>query len=66
LVQSKLPDGTILQPFDSVPLNKEIYLWRVYTKFRGLGARDAFLSIAAYHVPSKLHEISNFLRNIGY
>jgi hypothetical protein len=39
---------------------------RVYTKFRELGARDAFLSIAAYHVPSKLHEISNFLRNIGY
>jgi FkbM family methyltransferase len=33
---------------------------------RTLKENDAFLSIAAYHLPNELREISNFLRDIGY
>jgi FkbM family methyltransferase len=49
LVQSRLPDGVILQPFDNMPsINKEIYLWRVYTKFRELREGDAVVDVGAH------------------
>jgi FkbM family methyltransferase len=49
LAQSKLPDGVILQPFDSMPsINKEIYLWRVYTKFRELREGDVVVDVGAH------------------
>jgi FkbM family methyltransferase len=49
LVQSRLPDGVVLQPFDNMPfINKEIYLTAVYTKFRKLTGDDVVLDVGAH------------------
>jgi FkbM family methyltransferase len=49
LVQSKLPDGVILQPFDNMPfINREIYLTAVYTKFHKLTGDDVVLDVGAH------------------
>ncbi|MEM1925322.1 MAG: hypothetical protein QXH44_09660 [Pyrobaculum sp.] len=48
LVQTRPPDGIILQPYDSLFINREIYLDRVYDKFYNIREDDVVIDVGAH------------------
>lgn len=48
LVQSKLPDGSILQPFDDIEINAEIYRQEAYDGFRKIQKDDVIIDVGAH------------------
>jgi len=48
LSQSKLPDGSVIQPFDSIATNAEIYKQEVYDSFKRINNDDVVIDVGAH------------------